>query len=349
MAAEVLHPYLGFVVDFQNNYAAHGFVADWSPFEPDPDAVSVLLTGGSVARGNAQFLQRELERSAEQRGLDLRFRVFPAALGGYKQPQQLMALSYLAALGAKFDLIVNLDGFNDIVLPIVENFPRGVATYFPRLWDVRFLRFVDPNASRIHEEAQMQRRREHEVLDFARKSPIGFSSLYGLYASLRLQHLERRIADLSKELESAKLSKDFERTGYVPEDLTIVEAFQRSADLWARASVLIGVIAKGTGARYVHVLQPNQYVAGSKPISEREKKEAFNEKRPYAIAVRKGYPLLYERIPKIKEQVGLFIDATMVFANNVEDIYIDKCCHVNEEGNTLLARLIAEKILAQFF
>jgi hypothetical protein len=56
------------------------------------------------------------------------------ALGGYKQPQQLMLLSHLLALGERFDAVVELDGFNEIVLPIVENVPKDVAADFPRSW-----------------------------------------------------------------------------------------------------------------------------------------------------------------------------------------------------------------------
>ena len=36
------------------------------------------------------------------------------AVGGYKQPQPLMVVSYLLALGAHFDAVINIDGFNDV-------------------------------------------------------------------------------------------------------------------------------------------------------------------------------------------------------------------------------------------
>lgn len=36
--------------------------------------------------------------------------------GGWKQPQQLLALNYFLSLGQRFDVIVNLDGFNEIAL-----------------------------------------------------------------------------------------------------------------------------------------------------------------------------------------------------------------------------------------
>ena len=33
---------------------------------------------------------------------------------GYKQPQQLMAYNYLLSLGAEFDAVINIDGYNVI-------------------------------------------------------------------------------------------------------------------------------------------------------------------------------------------------------------------------------------------
>ena len=38
------------------------------------------------------------------------------ALPGQKQPQQLMTLAWVQSLGAEFDIVVNLDGYNEAVL-----------------------------------------------------------------------------------------------------------------------------------------------------------------------------------------------------------------------------------------
>src|SRR5436309_3415270 len=35
------------------------------------------------------------------------------AQGGYKEPQQLLALGYVIALGQPLDLVINMDGFNE--------------------------------------------------------------------------------------------------------------------------------------------------------------------------------------------------------------------------------------------
>ena len=40
---------------------------------------------------------------------------------GYKQPQQLLVLSYFLSIGQQFDLVVNIDGFNEVTLSSLNN------------------------------------------------------------------------------------------------------------------------------------------------------------------------------------------------------------------------------------
>src|SRR5262249_59055693 len=87
------------------------------------DHVIVAVVGGSVAHLFAeQGLPRLIERLSE---LDAyRGRTFVPlnlAVGGYKQPQAFMAIAYLLALGAEFDVAINLDGFNDVTRHPAEN------------------------------------------------------------------------------------------------------------------------------------------------------------------------------------------------------------------------------------
>ncbi len=40
---------------------------------------------------------------------------------GYKQPQQLLVLSYFLSIGQPFDLVINIDGFNEVALSPLNN------------------------------------------------------------------------------------------------------------------------------------------------------------------------------------------------------------------------------------
>ena len=49
---------------------------------------------------------------------------------GYKQPQQLLVLSYFLSIGQTFDLVVNIDGFNEVALSSFNN-QRGLDISMP--------------------------------------------------------------------------------------------------------------------------------------------------------------------------------------------------------------------------
>src|SRR5688572_11719619 len=49
---------------------------------------------------------------------------------GYKQPQQLLVLAYFLSIGQAFDLVVNIDGFNEVALSAM-NHQRGLDISMP--------------------------------------------------------------------------------------------------------------------------------------------------------------------------------------------------------------------------
>ena len=76
-------------------------------------------------------------------------RLLCVAAGGYKQPQQFLALAYLLAQGTYFDLVINVDGFNELALPAFDNRPRGVAPIYPRAWNWRVGSLQDAGALKL--------------------------------------------------------------------------------------------------------------------------------------------------------------------------------------------------------
>lgn len=130
-----VHPYLGYVADPDRapGISADGFPGD--PFRSRSGGEAVVaLIGGSVANQLAltPHLAREIARSAWAGGRPVR--VVNLTMGGYRQPQQLLELTYLLARGARFDAVVSVDGFNEVALPMAENAPNGVSLFYPRQW-----------------------------------------------------------------------------------------------------------------------------------------------------------------------------------------------------------------------
>jgi hypothetical protein len=91
-------------------------------------------------------------------------------------------------------------------------------------------------------------------------------------------------------------------------------------------------------------LQPNQYLQGTKPIGAVEAAIALDEKSPMCHGVRAGLPLMQAKASVLTEAGVEFTDLTRVFAEHPEPIYKDACCHVELEGDLILARAIAARI-----
>ena len=116
------------------------------------------------------------------------------------------------------------------------------------------------------------------------------------------------------------------------------------AEFWARSSKLIYNQCLELGIEYYHFLQPNQYVQGSKPMSEAEKAIAVSKRSLYGNAATEGYPYLIERGKKLKAEGVPYYDLTMIFLQNKKKLYIDNCCHLNAQGYGLVSREIANII-----
>src|SRR5688572_15832143 len=125
---EVLHPYLGYVQDPTRtaNFSPLGFPDSRLRIHaPDPARVVIGIFGGSFAEGLAyeagSSLAERLRRSPRFAGKEVI--VLRLGMGGYKQPQQMLALAYLLSLGMHFDVVVSLDGLNEVALPVADNLP----------------------------------------------------------------------------------------------------------------------------------------------------------------------------------------------------------------------------------
>ncbi|MCP3901088.1 MAG: hypothetical protein GY707_15395, partial [Desulfobacteraceae bacterium] len=143
----VLHPYLGFTTtgNDRNKKCPDQGVCDQRartyedfPFTKSSEKnLIVAVIGGSFAHGvshgsSSGLLENELKKIPRFSNKEII--VYHLSIGGYKQPQQLMKLNYFLSLGAEFDIVINVDGFNEIALPGVENLSKGVHPIFPRSW-----------------------------------------------------------------------------------------------------------------------------------------------------------------------------------------------------------------------
>ncbi len=362
MTEHVLHPYVGFVRNPElvhhvfNDRVVTKEVNRYGFFGPSPmddggeDAYWIALTGGSAALDlflrKGDLLEDELRRLP---GLPVeKARLFSLALGGFKQPQQLLALNLFLALGAPIGMVINLDGFNEIALPLAENAPSGVTPLFPRNWKAYAMKGSNPAVAATINEIFRIRESTEKWRGFFSHFPLDRSNL-----GLTLWHLKwsrnntkrLRLEERIRTEMAADGPLSYQQRGpsYQPE--SDEQVLVHSADLWMRASERMARLCDAEGIDYFHFLQPNQHLPGSKRLTDWEKRFAVaGPQYPHVQAVAEGYPLLIERGERLAREGVSFFDLTGLFRDVEETAYSDACCHYNDRGNEILARAIAAKI-----
>ena len=355
-AFETIHPYLGWVHNPQNPGAENvgslktpvnhlGFRDDGEGvYQRSDDVFIVGIAGGSVAFqfswAAEELLKQKLADHPRVRGR--RIQIVRLALSGYKQPQQLMAYSYLTALGAEFDLIINIDGFNETVLSLQENAEMKTALAYPRSWHSRSLVIVDPRKSADSARLLELRARRQVMARSILESPLKWSPLRNVIWYFRDQKARNELIDLGLEVSRSQ------RTSFIhhgPSNPTSKAAIEDEAvAIWQRCSLAMHQLCRANGTLYLHVLQPNQYVPGSKPLTEFEKEKCIDTGGPTEITVKALFPRLIEQGLKMEGGGLAFSDQTQVFFGVTETVYVDPWCHFNEEGNRLLCEALVPEI-----
>jgi hypothetical protein len=333
-----------------NNF---GFVSphDYPFVKTSQNQFVIGLFGGSVG---AWFCQVGASRLLD----DLRANSFfksrelvPLCLSheGYKQPQQVLVLAYFLSIGQPFDLVVNIDGFNEVALAGLNN-QRGLDISMPSAMH------LDPLVNLVNQATLTPEKLQTLAAISQYKERINY--LVG-----RLQR--NRIAAINVVLErlhrsaTASYQADVARFAALPSnpsDASLIlatpsvtprdetHALADAARSWSDASTLMHAMLAAKGVAYVHVLQPNQYFT-TRSFSAEEAKVARSDASPFKNAAEKGYPQLVMESEGLKSRVN-FLNATGIFDRESAAVYMDDCCHYTLRGNQLLADAIAQQILS---
>ncbi len=356
------HPYLGYTgrpgahprgerMPPFNDWGMLSIAGHPYPYQRQENDFVVGVLGGSVAEifaNNASgFLERHL-RDVDPSFGDRNLVLVSLAVSGYKAPQQLFALEYALLAGFELDLVLNLDGFNDLVLT-VENLERGIHPLYPNGYHFGFMSKsietnLDARTVELLAEIHGSQKRALRLLTLLEKAPFRYSACLNLFGERWAEQQSVRSTALFYQLvqESQRtMAQEFKGPGV---DASALDADRLAVDLWRRTSELIHAVCRRSGIPYVHALQPNQYLEGSKPLSSREREIAINPENPWGRTARRAYPLLVEAGGDLRRGGVPLYDMTRVFTDVEEDVYVDDCCHFGALGNDLLAQGIAEAV-----
>ncbi len=361
-AAEVIHPYVGWAFDPRVaaplNHGGRtipinklGFADDHSSIaKRNEDEFIVGIAGGSVAWQTSvdgeEVIRKTLEASPLLGGRKVR--LVRMAMSGYKQPQQLMMLNYLLAMGGEFDAVINIDGYNETALTIGENAMADVAIVYPRSWQGRTIAIGDPRESAETAELIALRGKRQSMARFLNGSLLGHSPIANLVWKLRDNSCKTGLQELGmKSRRSIRKPEDRSFASYGPQRNFADEAELDTAviALWKKCSVLMDHTCKGHGAAYIHVLQANQYHEGSKPMTKKQRTDSVAPHQRAGIAATRLYPQLVKAGPELTQAGVHFSDQTMLFAKITDRIYIDGWCHYNARGNQMMAKAACDELL----
>ncbi len=344
-----LHPLLGYVswsgVPGYNN---SGFFSPVDyPFAADDGDFIVGVFGGSVAFNFFLYNSRSktLELALKENFPTLKNKniiVLNFAKEGYKFPQQINTLTHFLLEGQHYDLVINIEGFNE-VSGSWSNANRGIGFGMPStdlLYALSTLTTVDSVS-----ESAINAIRGRRLQSDGQKCWIALCwFLYDKYGSwLVLNALEvqenTREYDPSKNvlfLPSVKKSE----YGYVMEEY--LDGF---IDAWRKSAVMMDSISFSFGISYIQILQPNQYFKTRKVFSKEEADIAILEESDYFKVVPRAYLKMVDYIPLLRQNGLNIVDATKVFDDYTVPVYRDNCCHFNMVGEKIFSDFVAHSVV----
>jgi hypothetical protein len=351
LSDHILHPYLGFVSIPHPDYNEFNLPGINPITKRSTNTVNVVIMGGSVAKDiytySGERIKQNLKKSRAFADKEINLIVF--ALGGFKQPQPLIALNYFLALGAEYDIVINIDGFNEIVLPYADNLPNHVFPSYPRHWNIYSRKKLDSKVMLLMgKQAVITENMNHSKSVMA--SSVWRYSNIALFIWKVIDNKRKgEYTGLESKLRIAikNSEQDYQSTGIYTSVVDTLNFFKEQVSFWSRCSEQIAHIGKSSGFEYFHFLQPNQYVEDSKKLTKEELKIAY-EKGPFSYkdAAIIGYPLLIKEGRQLIQNGIKFIDLTMMFKNESRTVYNDKCCHFNQLGYNLIADRISQELIS---
>jgi hypothetical protein len=352
----LFHPYSG----SERRHDSGGVLEYFRKLAPGSESseYKVLVVGGSVAAkwcsaGKPVFLK---QLKQDPRFAKRKIRVLNYAHAAYKQPQQLMRVAYLMSLGYRPDAVINIDGFNEVAMPF-QNMTTRTHPVYPEfvLWGTLLRDYQGLDEEEMEWKLALldQRRSAQRFVQWALRFKLNHSSLLSQLALSRMHTFNRRRAEIQVEMTEAigkkgegkkkvgRINRQLQGPDYDPAPKSVLEIALRN---WVESSRSLNALCTSRGIPYLHVLQPTLHDPGAKPFTD-EERALKPPSPPWRMGAEMGYPRLREESAVLLEEGVRFHDASLLFQQTEETLYVDPC-HLNIRGNELLAEEVAKVFLA---
>ena len=328
LSGKRVHPFYGLsdgtVPGFNSKVSAENNFRSVSPTMSNKP-IAVLVVGGSVAshlsEAREDIIEDHLFADKLNKSFNTdRFVVYNASFGGGKQPQQYFKILYLDLLGFSPDIIINYDGFNEVALSIGENFQNNLNAIYPR-------NFYESLGASVYDGACFST--NNWLLSF--NTYIPFIELVK-WVYVRNCHNEAVWSEVSINMNN-KMLTEIEQKDFI----------NRVKLVWSHSSNKTFDFAKARKIPYIHVLQPNRHLAGSKPLTDEEVFGDSAKRKPIAPALLASTQEYYGTLNMDLLSAPYKIDQRYLFEEEQRTVYIDKCCHFNKLGMTTIIEDIISK------
>lgn len=302
----------------------------------DSNKIKILILGGSVAKHlsnnssgdelkykNIRINNKDIFKKTISEYFETdKFEVYNAAIDGGKQPQQLFKLYYLDLIGLKFDIIINLDGFNELALPLSENYAINDHLIYPR----NYSRLV----STFNSDFDCLKDLNYRVNRF---SIIPLIEIYDLY-KIRKCHFKLEGQNKNSGTRFSEIT-NYKKKSYS-------DSLKMSKNIWIVSSNKINEFSNKNKILYIHVIQPNLYLENSKILSPSETKLLNYPK--YGDIISNHYKIFDTEYLNTDKK----LDLKYVFKKNSQELYRDYCCHLNNLGMHIISMEIIKNFSSDF-
>ena len=339
-----LHPYFGFI----NPPNYFGLPLK----KTSKNQFFIGIFGGSVAQrfydyeAQHHVLAKMLQPLPEFQSKEIVILKF--ANQAHKQPQQLLTMNYFLAVGQELDMVINIDGFNEVALSYLNN-KAGTEVSMPN--DYIFSPLIalankDFSSGHLALALEVLELKQRVQNTHDRLSECRLATCYMLrWAQAKYllnQYREKLQAFSQLKTEAGKGSLIYLKR--IEKPLDDAEALERIVDLWFNSSLGMNDLLEARKIPYFEFIQPNQYYSTNRQFSVDEQKIAFDEKSQYKEGTIKGYPKLLAKVSSLQAAGVKVFNAVSVFDETSNIVYGDNCCHYNDAGNDVLARYIGQSI-----
>ncbi|MEG4624036.1 hypothetical protein Q5691_06965 [Microcoleus sp. w1-18aA5] len=364
---ERLHPLFGYVLKqgaFTNEKLKlkvnkHGFFSLYEyPFiKTNKNQVIIGFFGGSVANNFAvdEYVNRRLSNKLKTYSefANKEIIVLNFGNGGYKQPQQLLILNYFLALGQELDLVINIDGFNEVALSNLNN-KAQVEIGMPSVQHIQPLtglanNNLSPEAMSSIVQINENKKQLKAGIDKLQTCQLALChAVTSLQVKQLVNNYQQAVVKYDSQVKQSNPDTANSGIVYIPKADFVLQdavAFDKMASMWYQSSIGMNQILSSRKIKYFHFIQPNQYYPTKRAFTAKENEIAIDQKSPYIEGVKKGYPVLLSKVDDLQKAGVNVFSAVNILDNTKETVYKDACCHYNSVGDEVLANYVSSSII----